>query len=197
MSSIRVACAQLNLRVGNIDVNADSILAAMAWAEGHDADVLLLPELAITGYPPEDLLLKPGFVVDNRRALETLAESVTGSCAAVVGFADGTANAVYNGVACIAHGEVCSTYHKRALPNYDVFDEKRVFRAGVEPMRLHEIGGARVGMSICEDAWIAGGPVPQLAAGGAEIVMNVNASPYYRRKVPVRDAEMLSGRRPG
>ncbi len=159
-------------------------------AESEGADVAVFPELTISGYPPEDLLLKPGFVADNRKALESLAESVTGPCAAVVGFADGTATAVYNGVACLAHGEVCSTYHKRALPNYDVFDEKRVFRAGVEPMRLHEIGGARVGMSICEDAWIAGGPVPQLAAGGAQIVMNVNASPYYRAKVPVRDAEM-------
>jgi len=176
--------------VGDLAANVARVQEWVAMAEAEDADVAVFPELTLAGYPPEDLLLKTGFVADNRRALEALAESITGSCAAVVGFADGTEDAVYNAVACLAHGEVASTYHKRALPNYDVFDEKRVFRAGVEPMRLHEIGGVRVGMSICEDAWIAGGPVPQLAAGGAQIVMNVNASPFYRQKVPVRDAGM-------
>ena len=83
-----------------------------------------------------------------------------------------------------------ATYHKRALPNSAVFDEKRVFRAGVEPMQLFEIAGVRVGMSICEDGWIAGGPVPQLTNGGAELIVNINASPYYRRKTDVREAEM-------
>ncbi len=159
-------------------------------AEAEDADVAVFPELTITGYPPEDLLLKPGFVADNLSALAGLAESITGSCAAVVGFADGSGSGNYNAIACLAHGEVCSTYHKRALPNSAVFDEKRVFRPGVEPMRLHRIAGIRVGMSICEDAWIAGGPVPQLVTGGAQIVMNINASPYYRRKVPIREHEM-------
>ena len=190
MSVLRVALCQVNTSVGDLAGNVAKIQEWLALAEREDADVAVFPELTITGYPPEDLLLKPGFVADNLAALAGLADSVRGSCAAVVGFADGTPGSLYNAVACIAHGEVCSTYHKRALPNYDVFDEKRVFRTGVEPMRLHRIAGVRVGMSICEDAWIAGGPVPQLAAGGAQIVMNVNASPYYQQKVPVRAGEM-------
>ncbi|NNK91921.1 MAG: NAD+ synthase [Acidimicrobiia bacterium] len=190
MGVLRVALCQINTHVGDLAGNVAKIQEWITLAEREGADVAVFPELTITGYPPEDLLLKPGFVADNLAALAGLADSVSGSCAAVVGFADGTGGSVFNAIACLAHGEVCSTYHKRALPNENVFDEKRVFRSGVEPMRLHRIAGVRVGMSICEDAWIAGGPVPQLAAGGAQVVMNVNASPYYRRKVPVRAAEM-------
>lgn len=163
----------------------------MAAAEREGADLALFPELTITGYPPEDLLLKPGFVAENIRVLHELAADLNSHCAAAIGFADGQGHGrTYNALALVADGRVQSTYHKRALPNYRVFDEERVFLRGVEPMRLHEIAGVRVGMSICEDGWIAGGPIPQLAAGGAQIIVNMNASPYYRRKFFVREAEM-------
>ena len=180
----------MNTQVGDLAGNVAKVQEWISMAAAEAADVAVFPELTITGYPPEDLLLKPGFIEDNLAALGGLAESVTGPVAAVVGFADGSSGAAYNALSCLAHGEVCSTYHKRALPNVAVFDEKRVFRSGVEAMRLHRIAGVKVGMSICEDAWIAGGPVPQLAAGGAQIVMNINASPFHRRKVPVRESEM-------
>jgi NAD+ synthase (glutamine-hydrolysing) len=187
---LRVAICQLNTTVGDLHGNVALIREWMAKAEAEDADVAVFPELTIPGYPPEDLLLKERFVADNIAALHDLAASITGSCAAVVGFADGHDGTVYNALALIAGGQVRATYHKRALPNSAVFDEKRVFRAGVEPMQLFEIAGVRVGMSICEDGWIAGGPVPQLTNGGAELIVNINASPYYRRKTDVREAEM-------
>lgn len=187
---LRVALCQINTKVGDLAGNVALIDEWMRKAEQEGADLAVFPELTIPGYPPEDLLLKPGFVADNRRALDEVAARVTGSCAAVVGFADGSDGDVFNALAVIADGEVKATYHKRALPNYGVFDEERVFLAGDEPMELHEIAGIRVGMSICEDGWIAGGPIPQLAAGGAQIVVNINSSPYYRRKFDRRVQEL-------
>lgn len=193
MAFLRVAVCQINTKVGDLEGNAAKVLTWMDEAEREGADLALFPELTITGYPPEDLLLKPGFVAENIRILHELASSITGHCAAAVGFADGEGRgASFNGLAVIAAGDVKSTYHKRALPNYGVFDEERVFLPGTEPMKLHEIAGIRVGMSICEDGWIAGGPIPQLAAGGAQIIVNMNASPYYRRKLEVRQAEMAA-----
>ncbi len=186
---LRVALCQINTTVGDLAGNAAKVREWMRVAEQEGADLAVFPELTIPGYPPEDLLLKRGFVGDNIAALHELAETITGPCAAVVGFADG-GDPVFNGLAVISDGEVKGTYHKRALPNYRLFDEERVFLAGHEPMRLHEIAGVRVGMSICEDAWIAGGPIPQLTAGGAQIIVNINASPYYRRKLFVRENEM-------
>ncbi len=190
MNVLRVALCQINTRVGDLTGNVARIKEWMAKAEQEGADLAVFPELTIPGYPPEDLLLKERFVADNRVALDEVAAAVTGNCAAVVGFADGSEGAVYNGLAVIADGEVKGTYHKRALPNYGLFDEERVFRSGTESMQLHEIAGVRVGMSICEDGWIAGGPIPQLASGGAQIIVNINASPYYRRKIERRQEEM-------
>lgn len=193
MSFLRVAICQINTKVGDLEGNAAKVLEWMAEAEREDADLAVFPELTITGYPPEDLLLKPGFIGENIRILHELAASITGHCAAAIGFADGAGHGdSFNGLAVVADGTVKSTYHKRALPNYGVFDEERVFVPGTEPMRLHEIAGVRVGMSICEDGWIAGGPIPQLAAGGAQVIVNINASPYYRRKVDVRHGEMAA-----
>ncbi|MFT7476643.1 MAG: NAD+ synthase (glutamine-hydrolyzing) [Verrucomicrobiales bacterium] len=193
MAVLRVAIHQINTKVGDLQGNADKIRSSMVEAEREGADLALFPELTITGYPPEDLLLKPAFVAENIRVLHEVAASITGHCAAAIGFADGEGHgATFNALAVVADGEVKSTYHKRALPNYGVFDEERVFVSGTEPMYLHEIAGIRVGMSICEDGWIAGGPIPQLAAGGAQIIVNMNASPYYRRKTEVRQAEMAA-----
>ena len=109
----------------------------------------------------------------------------------MIGFADGEGHGQsFNSFGLVAGGEVRGTYHKRALPNYAVYDEERVFVPGAEPMNLYEIAGVRVGMSICEDGWIAGGPMARMGAGGAQILVNMNASPYYRRKTEVRQAEM-------
>lgn len=193
MGFLRVAVCQINTKVGDLEGNAAKVLSWMAEAEREGADLAIFPELTVTGYPPEDLLLKPGFIAENIRILHELASSITGDCAAAIGFADGAGHGQsFNGLAVVCGGEVTSIYHKRALPNSGVFDEKRVFLPGSEPMRLHEIAGINVGMSICEDGWIAGGPIPQLAAGGAQIIINVNASPYYRRKTDVRQAEMMA-----
>ena len=191
MSSLRVALCQINTVVGDLDGNVERIFAALAEAEAQSADLAVFPEMTITGYPPEDLLLKPGFVEENRRALERVAQR-SGSTAVIVGFADGHPD-VHNALAVCAHGAVVGTYHKRHLPNYQVFDEERYFRPGDEPMQLFEIGGVRVGVTICEDSWITGGPVAQLGAGGAQVVININGSPMYGGKMAVR-AEMLHER---
>ncbi|MGI9601716.1 MAG: NAD+ synthase [Acidimicrobiales bacterium] len=188
MATLRVALCQINTVVGDLDGNVGRIVDALGVAEEADADVAVFPEMTITGYPPEDLLLKPGFVADNRRALDKVATR-TGRTAAIVGFADGDPD-VHNALAVCAHGQVLGTYHKRHLPNYNVFDERRYFRPGDEPLKLSDIAGVRVGMSICEDAWIAGGPLPQLATGGAQVIVNINGSPMYSSKVAVREDEM-------
>ncbi len=204
MAHLRLAAAQLNTVVGDLDGNVDKTLHAIAAAGRAGADVCVLPELTITGYPPEDLLFKPGFVADNVAALEAVA-SATGDCVAVVGFvaplaapvgsdripygasppvpfAAGTPRPLANAAAVCAAGRVVGVYHKRLLPNYGVFDEVRWFTPGVEPPALYAVGGALVGVSICEDVWSAAGPVPAMGRAGADVVVNLNASPYSRRR---------------
>ena len=201
ISHLRVAVCQINPVVGDLDGNVAMALAALAEAEEGDADVAVLPEMAITGYPPEDLLLKPGFVIDCRAALEKFAAQ-TSRCVAVIGFADGDAtgerliadvagfdysNGVWNALAVCAEGRVVGTYHKRHLPNYDVFDELRHFRSGDAALALYEIAGVPVGLTLCEDAWVPDGPVTQLARGGARVVLNINGSPFREGKQAVRE----------
>jgi NAD+ synthase (glutamine-hydrolysing) len=201
VTHLRVAICQINPTVGDLDGNVALALAALSEAEDAGADVAVLPEMMITGYPPEDLVLKPGFVADCRAALEKFAAQ-TGRCAVVIGFADGDsepgreipdvvgagfANGVWNALAVCAQGRVFGTYHKRHLPNYDVFDEQRHFRPGNEAFVLYEIAGVPVGMTLCEDSWIPDGPVSQLAAGGARLVINVNGSPFREGKQAVRE----------
>jgi len=177
MLSLRVALCQLDVVVGDLAGNAERVLSALERTEEAGADIAVFSELCITGYPPEDLLLKPGFVADNLDVLGKLAAR-TSRCAAVVGFVD-SGRDLYNAAAVCAHGAVAGVYHKRLLPNYAVFDEQRYFAPGTEPYRLYEIGGVRVGVSICEDVWSPVGPVADQAAGGAELVVNINGSPYY------------------
>ena len=164
--TLRIAIAQFNPTVGALDANVAAALEVLDEAVGAGADLLVLPEMAITGYPPEDLVLKPGFLVDVRTALETFAAATAGT-AVVVGFAEGADGApdegVWNAVAVCAGGAVQGTYRKRHLPNYDVFDEVRHFRPGIEPFELFEVAGVPLGITICEDSWITGGPVVQLA----------------------------------
>jgi len=174
---LRVAACQINTVVGDLTGNTERILGALDHAEAAGCDVAVFPELAITGYPPEDLLLKPGFVAENRRALEAVAAR-TRRCVAVVGFVD-AGHDLHNAAAVCARGEIVGTYRKRHLPNYSVFDEQRYFRPGTDELNLFLIGGARVGMSICEDAWNPSGPIAAAAAGGARVVLNLNASPYH------------------
>src|SRR4051812_11148785 len=137
MPRIRVASCQVDTVVGDLDGNVGRVLAALDEAEAADADLAVFPELALTGYPPEDLLLKPGFVNDNLAALDKVAAR-TGRCAAVVGFVD-TGRDLYNAAAVCAHGEVQGVYRKRLLPNYAVFDEQRYFTPGTEPLQLYVI----------------------------------------------------------
>src|SRR5579885_3286601 len=151
MPRVRVACCQLDVVVGDLDGNVERILRAYANAEEAEADVAVFTELAITGYPPEDLLLKPGFVRANQEALAKFAAQ-TGRCAAVIGFVDAGQD-LYNAAALCAGGSVVGTYHKRLLPNYGVFDELRYFTAGTEPQALYDVAGIAVGMTVCEDIW--------------------------------------------
>ena len=191
MARVRVALCQLNSVVGDLDGNADRIIAAYREAEAADCDVAVFPELAITGYPPEDLLLKGGFVRANRAAMEKVAAG-TGSCAAVVGFVDAGRD-LHNAAAVCAGGQITGTYHKRHLPNYAVFDEQRYFTPGSGDPGLFEIAGVKMGVSVCEDAWNPSGPIAQEAAGGAELVLNINASPYYADRLNERE-RMLATR---
>ena len=191
MPRVRVGLCQINTVVGDLDGNVDRILAALEQAEAAGCDVAVLPELAITGYPPEDLLLKPGFIRANRQALEKVAAR-TGRCAAAVGFVD-QGRDLFNAAAICAHGEVMGVYHKRLLPNYAVFDEQRYFAAGDHPFGLYLIGGVRMGISICEDVWSPNGPIGPQAAGGAELILNLNASPYYAGRLLERE-RMLATR---
>lgn len=198
--SLRVAGAQLDLTVGDIEGNETAIAASMARAEDAGADVLLLPELAITGYPPEDLVHRSDFVEANLAALSRLAE-LSGATTTVVGFADRVAGGgddaqpreVANAAALLRAGRVVGTYHKVLLPNYGVFDEDRYFAIGAHPSQVWEVGGTSVGVSICEDIWRPDGPPLAQAMGGARILLNINASPFHRGKAAQREA-MLSAR---
>jgi NAD+ synthase (glutamine-hydrolysing) len=191
VARLRVALCQINTTVGDLAGNTERVLRALADAEHEGCDLAVFPELALTGYPPEDLLLKPGFIADNRRALDDVA-AASRRCVAVVGFVDAGRD-LYNAAAVCADGSVQATYHKRNLPNYAVFDEQRYFAPGTGTSPLVGIGGVRVGVSICEDAFSPTGPIAAQAAGGAELVVNINASPYYANRLAERE-RMLATR---
>jgi NAD+ synthase (glutamine-hydrolysing) len=191
MTRLRVALGQINPVVGDLGGNSERIVAALQKADEAGADVAVFPELAITGYPPEDLLLKPGFVADNLAALAKVA-AASERCVAVVGFVDEQLD-LYNAAAVCVSGEVHGIYHKQELPNYAVFDEQRYFAPGGGATQLFGIGGVRVGISICEDAWNPQGPIAAQAAAGAELVININASPYYLDRLVERE-QMLATR---
>jgi len=191
VTRLRVAACQINTTVGDLDGNVERIQTALEEAEAAQCDVAVFPELAITGYPPEDLLLKPGFIVDNREAMLRVARS-TRRCTAVLGFVDAGQD-LHNAAAVCANGQVHGVYRKRLLPNYAVFDEARYFTPGSEPLALYVIGGVRAGISICEDIWSPSGPMATQAAGGAELILNINASPYHAGRVAERE-RMLATR---
>jgi NAD+ synthase (glutamine-hydrolysing) len=182
VARLRIALAQINPTVGDLDGNLAKICDAYDAADAAGCDIVAFPELALTGYPPEDLVLKPGFVADNKVALGKLAAR-TRRCAAVVGFVDADRD-LYNAAAVCASGAVIGTYRKRLLPNYAVFDEARYFTPGAasDPFELYVIGGVKVGISICEDVWSPTGPLAEQAAGGAELNININGSPFHAGK---------------
>jgi NAD+ synthase (glutamine-hydrolysing) len=178
--ALRLAIAQIDTVVGDIAGNTNRILQAMDRAEEAQADLVTFPELALTGYPPEDLLLKPQFVDANLAALNELAAQAR-DVVAIVGFVD-RAGDIFNAAAVIQSGRVVVTYHKMYLPNYGVFDEFRYFRAGRE-CPVVRIGDATVGVSICEDIWYPDGPYfHQAISGGADVLVNISSSPYHAGK---------------
>ena len=193
MTRLRIALAQINPTVGDLEGNVARICAAYDEAEAAGCDIVAFPELAITGYPPEDLVLKPGFVADNLVALGKVAAR-TRRCAAVVGYVAADRD-IYNAAAMCVGGEIVGTYRKRLLPNYAVFDEARYFTPGhaSDPYELYEIGGVKVGISICEDVWSPTGPLAEQAAGGAELNININGSPFHAGKSHDRE-RMLATR---
>jgi len=184
VAKLRVALCQINSVVGDIAANTERILAALSAAEEAECHAAVFPELAVTGYPPEDLVLKRRFVEDSRQAMEHIA-SQSRSCTAVVGFVDGD-DGCQNAAGVAVNGQLLGVYHKRELPNYGVFDERRYFRPGTGEPALHNIAGVAVGVSICEDAWVSDGPMNKLAASGAEVIFNLNASPYHLGKLDQR-----------
>ena len=194
MRSLRVAAAQINPTVGDLAGNVERILDAAREAEQLGCDLVAFPELALTGYPPEDLLLKDGFVADARRALDEVA-AASGDCAILVGAVvpatelDGrvgspsdsrtlAAPLLANVAAVCAHGEVAALVPKRLLPNYAVFDEQRWFVPGEGAPSLLRIADAVVGVAVCEDLWTPDGPAAAMAAAGAELIVSLNASPF-------------------
>lgn len=190
MPRVRVAAAQVNTVVGDLEGNAVRILDAYEAAAAAGADLVVFPELTVTGYPPEDLLLRPAFVAEAAETLEKLAAR-TGTTAAIVGFPE-PGRDLSNAAAVLAHGRVQGVYRKHLLPNYAVFDERRYFVPGDDCGPLFVIAGVRVAVSICEDAWSPTGPIAQQAAGGAELAVNLNASPYYAGRLHERETMLAT-----
>jgi NAD+ synthase (glutamine-hydrolysing) len=188
---VRVALAQIDPTVGDIDGNAAKVAEWIGRAEAEGAELTIFPELCIPGYPAEDLYLKRHFVDANRRAVEELAGAVRGTTA-LVGFAEpvaagGDFRHAHNSLAVLAGGGVQAIYRKNRLPNYSVFDEQRYFVPGVEPATI-ELGGTRVGLTVCEDVWVPGPPAESEAADGATLIANPSGSPYHRGKGREREA---------
>ena len=192
--TIRIAGAQKSFPVGAIQKNKQTILDCFEAAEEKEADILIFPELALTGYPPEDLLLRESFVGKNFAVLEELAE-FSSSTSGVVGFVDRNLDDnhtdkqkrdIANAAAIIQNGDVKGIYHKCFLPNYSVFDEARYFAKGNNPGNVFWYEDIGIGISICEDIWIEDGPSSQQVENGASLIININASPYDQNKTDLR-----------
>jgi len=190
MRTLRVALAQIDTTVGDLAGNVARIVEWTARARALGADLVAFPELAVSGYPPEDLVLRRSFIEDNLAALDEIVRATTG-ITSIVGFVDANDD-IYNAAAVVHDGRLVHRYHKRFLPNYGVFDEDRYFQRGFESP-VFTIAGVDVGVSICEDIWYAEGPTRDQAHAGAEVVVNINASPYHRLKGNFREG-MISTR---
>jgi len=190
MRQVRVGLAQINVTVGDLDGNTQKIIDYLHRARNEGVDIVSFPELAVTGYPPQDLLLKPQFLKDNLACLQEIVKE-TQHIAAVVGFVD-REDDIYNAAAIIHNGKLLGVYHKVYLPNYGVFDENRYFQSGIRN-QIFQINDCVLGMNICEDIWYPGGPTTLQALSGAELIINISASPYYVGK-PLYREHMISVR---
>ena len=186
VADLRIALAQFDFPVGAVQANADRIIELIAEARDvHGADLVLFPELAVSGYPPEDLLLRPAFLADCQRAVARIAASVHG-IVAVVGWPQAAGAVVFNAASVVRDGAVETTYHKCELPNYAVFDERRYFAPDADPC-VFDVKDVRVGLVICEDLWFPE-PLARTVALGAQVVVVPNASPFERDKTAQRDS---------
>ncbi|MFQ5933144.1 MAG: NAD+ synthase [Dehalococcoidia bacterium] len=190
MNNFRIALAQINTTVGDLEENTAKVLAFVDRARKMGADLVSFPELTIPGYPPEDLLFKPQFIAENRACLDKIVEH-SKDIAVVVGFTASDGD-IYNSAAVIHDGELLGVYNKIFLPNYGVFDEKRYFREG-SSCPVFTINGVQVGVNICEDIWYAIGPATLQRRAGAQVIVNINGSPYHRGKLVFRE-KMLATR---
>ena len=186
MNTLRIALAQINPTVGDLEKNTTLVLDYIDRSRKAGADLVAFPELALTGYPPEDLLLKPHFVRENIEALDRIIEAAK-DLIVIVGFVDTDGSDIYNAAAVIAGGKLVDAYHKNFLPNYGVFDEERYFQSGTR-CPVFSSGEARIGVNICEDIWYPGGPAKlQALVGDAHLLINISSSPYHARKTVDRE----------
>jgi NAD+ synthase (glutamine-hydrolysing) len=182
---VRIALGQVDPTVGDLPGNVDLLTAWASRATEADADLIVFPELAITGYPPEDLVLRPQFVDDNLTALDALTSRTAGGCPIVVGFVDRTEAGIHNAAALVGDGSVLARYHKIKLPNYGVFDEARTFTPGEAACSVR-VAGSELGLSVCEDAWKPGPPFDTYAERTTPVILNINGSPFHRGKASER-----------
>ncbi|MBI4709997.1 MAG: NAD+ synthase, partial [Nitrospirae bacterium] len=192
MKTLRMALAQMNPTVGDLSGNVKKIIAGIKKARDLRADIIAFPELAVTGYPPEDLLLKPQFIKDNIDALNKII-AASKDIISIAGFVDeniigsyNVSNGIHNAAAVIADCKLTDVYHKMHLPNYSVFDEYRYFKPGMR-YTIYDIGAVKFSVNICEDLWHEQGPVNIQAGAGADIILNINASPYHTGKISFRE----------
>jgi NAD+ synthase (glutamine-hydrolysing) len=184
---VRIALGQIDTTVGDLEGNVERMTAWAARATEAAADIVVFPELAVPGYPPEDLVLRPAFVEDNLEALGLLAKETAGGCPIVTGFVDRSERGIHNAAALLSDGDVLARYHKVKLPNYGVFDEQRTFVPGAAACRVR-LASSDLGLSICEDAWAPGSPFDAYAERETSIILNINGSPYHRGKAGERVA---------
>jgi NAD+ synthase (glutamine-hydrolysing) len=182
---VRIALGQIDPTVGDLEGNVELMTAWSARATEARADVVAFPELAIAGYPPEDLVLRPAFVEDNLEALERLTKQTAGGAAVLVGFVDRSDRGIHNAAGLLANGDVVARYHKVKLPNYGVFDEQRTFVAG-DAECVVRLASTDLGLSVCEDAWAPGMPFDAYAERKTPVIVNINGSPYHRGKAGER-----------
>jgi NAD+ synthase (glutamine-hydrolysing) len=188
IAPLRLALAQVDVRVGDLEGNARIVRERIEEARDAGAELVVFPELVLTGYPPEDLLLKEHFLQAAQEAVTDVARTAE-EIVAIVGFPE-RAEDVYNAVAVLADGGIFAVYRKLRLPNYGVFDEQRYFQAGDEAVVI-DLGAARIGLSVCEDIWLPGSPANEEALAGATLLVNASASPYFAGKGVQREAMLV------
>jgi NAD+ synthase (glutamine-hydrolysing) len=188
---LKIALAQINPVVGDLDGNAGKIIRKIKEAEELGADLAIFPELVVTGYPPKDLLQKPSFIKKNKEKFDEIIKETEG-IACIFGFVDEVDGKLFNAAALASDKKIIGIAHKANLPNYDVFDEKRYFCEG-ESSQVFDVKGTKLGINICEDIWVDGGPTEVQAKGGARLVVNISASPFHVGKIKERE-EMVAKR---